>query len=61
MSDATRKVTYLPVPAFLLELDSERMVDALNALYDAGFSVKYVRGSLNRYRVEDNRDSVESA
>lgn len=46
-------VTLLPVPPFLLELHSERMVDALHALHDAGFTVNQVKGQDNRYRIAD--------
>lgn len=46
-------VVTLPVAPFLLELHSERMIDLMIALQDAGFKVTYMRGSLNRYRVED--------
>lgn len=46
-------VVTLPVAPFLLELRSERMIDLMIALQDAGFKVTYVRGSLNRYRVDD--------
>lgn len=40
-------------PAFVLELHSERMIDALYALNEAGFRVTYIKGSVNRYRIED--------
>lgn len=46
-------VTLLPVPIFVLELHSERMVDALLALEEAGFKVTYVKDSVNRYRIDD--------
>jgi hypothetical protein len=46
-------VVLLPVPLFLLELHSERMVDALMALNAAGFEVKHVKDTTNRFRIED--------
>lgn len=55
----TNPVTLLPVAPFLLELHSERMIDLMLALQDAGFKVTYVRGSLNRYRVDDRDDDTE--
>lgn len=42
-------------PQFVLELHSERMVDALYALNCAGFRVTYIRGSNNRFRIDDER------
>lgn len=48
-------VTPLPVAPFLMELHSERMVDALYALNCAGFRVTYMRGSHNRFRIDDER------
>jgi hypothetical protein len=56
MSAARKPVTLLPVPLFLLELHSERMVDALLALSEAGFKVTYVKDTANRYRIEDTRE-----
>jgi hypothetical protein len=53
MSEPAKVVTLLPVAPFLLELHSERMVDALLALQEAGFDVTYIRGSINRYRIDD--------
>jgi hypothetical protein len=53
---AQNVVTLLPVAPFLLELHSERMIDLMLALQDAGFKVTYMRGSLNRYRVEDRQN-----
>lgn len=57
-------VTLLPRPAFLLELHSERMVDALLALQGAGFKVTRVAGinnraTDNRYRIDDADDAKE--
>ena len=49
-------VVTLPVAPFLLELHSERLIDLMLALQDAGFKVTYVRGSLHRYRVDDRDD-----
>lgn len=56
---AQNVVTVIQVAPFLLELHSERMVDVMHALHDAGFKVTYMRGSLNRYRVEDRQIEVE--
>jgi hypothetical protein len=44
-----QNVVQLPVAPFLLELHSERLIDLMLALQDAGFKVTYVRGSINRY------------
>ena len=55
--DSQRKpVTLLPVSAFLLELHSERMIDVMHALKDAGFRVTAVRGTDNRYRIDDMQE-----
>lgn len=40
-------------PAFVLELQSERFVDCLVALQQAGFKVTYIKDSMNRYRIDD--------
>lgn len=50
------KVTRLPAPLFLLEVHSERMIDAMHALRDAGFTVEHVMNTNNRFRVEDARE-----
>lgn len=55
---AQNVVTLLHVAPFLLELHSERMVDVMHALHDAGFKVTCVAGSMNRYRVEDTQNEV---
>lgn len=47
-------VTLLPVAPFLLELHSERMVDAMLALEQAGFKVTAIRGFTNRFRIDDD-------
>ena len=49
-------VTLLPVPIFVLELHSDRMVDALLALQEAGFKVTYIKDSVNRYRIDDQEN-----
>jgi hypothetical protein len=60
MSTADRKpVTLLPVSAFLLELHSERMIDVMHALKDAGFTVTAVRGRDNRYQITDRVDDAK--
>jgi hypothetical protein len=56
-ANETNVVVLRPPASFLLELHSERMVDALLALQEAGFSVTYIRGSMNRYRIEDREKS----
>jgi len=53
---AQNVVTLLPVAPFLLEIHTEKLVDLMLALQDAGFKVTYVRGSMNRYRVDDRDD-----
>lgn len=56
MSPANKPITLMPVAPFVLELHSERMVDALLALSEAGFTVQYVRGTANRYRIDDSQE-----
>lgn len=56
MSDPAKVVTLLPVAPFLLELHSERMVDALLALNEAGFIVTHVKNTQNRFRIEDEQE-----
>lgn len=46
-------VTLIPVAPFLFEMQSERMIDALVALQQAGFKVTYIKNSMNRYRIDD--------
>jgi predicted RNA binding protein YcfA (HicA-like mRNA interferase family) len=53
MKSPQSKVVTLPAAPFLLELHSERMIDLMMALQDAGFKVTHISGSLNRYRVDD--------
>lgn len=58
MSEAKQaEIVLLPVPIFLLELHSERMVDALLALSSAGFVVKHVKNTENRFRIEDEENT----
>lgn len=59
MNQPAKVVTLLPVAPFVLELHSERMVDALLALTDAGFKVTYVKGSLHRYRIDDTTENTK--
>lgn len=57
MTNPTRKVvTLLPAAPFLLELRSERMIDAILALNEAGFRVTHVAKTANRFRIEDNEE-----
>lgn len=51
-------VVQLPPVPLLIEIRSERFVDVLLALQDAGFKVTYIRGSLNRYRVDDRDEEL---
>ena len=46
-------IVLLPVAPFLLELHSERMVDAMLALREAGFRIEHVANTENRFRIED--------
>lgn len=50
----------LPAAPFLLEIHTEKLVDLMLALQDAGFKVTYVRGSMNRYRVDDRDNEVRN-
>lgn len=57
MNKPTPKVvTLLPVPVFLLELHSERMIDALFALQNAGFNVTNIANTPNRFRITDAKE-----
>lgn len=47
------EVIPFPSPTFLLELHSERMADALLALVNAGFDVKHIIGTTNRFKIID--------
>jgi len=53
-------VVQLPAAPFLLEIHTEKLVDLMLALQDAGFKVTYVRGSMNRYRVDDRDNEVRN-
>lgn len=55
MSAKVIKFPHVPRPQLVLELHSERMVDALYALNCAGFRVTYMHGSHNRLRIDDER------
>lgn len=56
MSANSNNVVQLPATPFLLELHSERMIDAMHALRDAGFRVEHVINTNNRFRVEDAQE-----
>lgn len=56
MKSPQSNIVQFPVAPFVLEIRTERFVDVMLALQDAGFKVTYVRGSLNRYRVDDQDD-----
>jgi hypothetical protein len=49
-------VTLLPVPPLVLELRSERFVDAVIALKQAGFRLDQIKGTHNRFRILDAKD-----
>jgi hypothetical protein len=53
-------VVLLPVAPFLLEFHSERMVDAMLALREAGFRVEHVANTENRFRIEDDNNAAHS-
>lgn len=54
---ADSKVILFPSPApFVLELHSERFVDAMVALQQAGYKISYIKDSVNRYRIEDEEE-----
>jgi hypothetical protein len=50
-------VTLLPVPPLVLELSSERFVDAVVALKQAGFVLENVQGTRNRFKVRDTKET----
>lgn len=56
MSADRKTVVLLPAAPFLLELHSERMVDAMLALKEAGFRVVQVTGHEHRYRIDDAQE-----
>lgn len=56
MSAKPNNAVHLPAPPLLLEFRSERMIDAMHALRDAGFTVEHVMSTNNRFRVEDARE-----
>ena len=56
MAERSAEVVLLPVPIFLLELHSERMVDAMMALNQSGFRITHVRGTENRFRIDDEQE-----
>ena len=59
MSEAKQaEIVLLPVPLFILELHSERMIDLFLALNAAGFTVNQVdiKGFHNRYRIDDEKE-----
>lgn len=56
MAERSAEIVLLPVPIFLLELHSERMVDAMMALNQAGFRITHVRGTENRFRIDDEQE-----
>ena len=51
-------IALLPVPIFLLEMHSERMIDLFHALNAAGFTVNQVniKGFDNRFRIDDEQE-----
>ena len=57
---SAKSVTLIPVAPFLLEMQSERMIDAMVALQQAGFTVTYIMGSMNRYRIDDEVPLTEA-
>lgn len=53
MSAESNVVPFPSPPAFVLELHSERFVDCMVALQQAGYTITYIKDSVNRYRIED--------
>lgn len=53
MSSNSNVVPFTGAPPFVLEMRSERMIDCLVALQEAGFAVTYIKDSMNRYRITD--------
>jgi hypothetical protein len=53
-------IVLLPVAPFLLEFHSERMVDLMLAVREAGFRVEHVANTKNRFRIEDDNHAVDS-
>jgi hypothetical protein len=44
-----------PVP-ILIEVQTERLLQLMSALYDNGFELKHVRGRVNRFKVQDRQE-----
>lgn len=43
-------------PPFVLELHSERFIDCMVALQQAGYKITYIKDSVNRYKIEDEQE-----
>jgi hypothetical protein len=53
--NADEKITVVelsPAP-ILIEVQTERLLQLMSALYDNGFELKHVRGRTNRFKVQD--------
>lgn len=59
MSADRKVVPFTGAPPFVFEMRSERMMDALLALQEAGFDVIYMMGSGNRYKITDTQKTFE--
>jgi hypothetical protein len=51
-----QNVVPMPAAPFLVEVHSERLIDLMIALGDAGFKLTCVAGSRNRYRIDDSQN-----
>lgn len=56
MSETAKVVTLVPRAPFVLEMQSERMVDAIIALTEAGFTVTHMMDTVNRFKIEDEQE-----
>ena len=50
---SAQNVVALPAVPFLIEFRSERLIDLMQALDEAGFKLTNVSGSVHRYRIDD--------
>lgn len=51
---SAQNVVKLPVAPFLIEFRSERLIDLMHAMHEAGFKFTSVAGSQIRYLIEDS-------
>jgi hypothetical protein len=55
MKSTQSNVVTLPVAPFLIEFRSERLIDLMQSLDDAGFKLTSIAGSQIRYVIDDEQ------